>query len=307
MPKTIAKTELIGLLREAGEVFKLCSRKTKILSTLSWNPEVAQEFFRKGESSLPQVNYAIDNASLTEVHRSLKNLAPKLKGEHPVHKWLARMQESFALGIRLLQEVETDVFYEISTQIYGNSQSRLFNSPSTNLNVARAISSRMSVCNLNDIQESVTLKSAVEFADDLQKRLSERQPILPVRIEFTDQIVAKVIAGMNRVRIRKDTRFSELELRALWNHEIESHCLTAHNGASQEYCDFLSAGGPRSTMTQEGLAVFYEVYGHTMSQRRFLTLCDRLEAVHKVESGADFLELYRWYKERSDNPTEAFY
>ena len=128
-----------------------------------------------------------------------------------------------------------------------------------------------------------------------------------MRTEVTDQIVAKVVAGMNRVRIRKDARFSGLELDALWNHEIESHSLTAHNGAQHPQCDFLVAGGPRSTMTQEGLAVFYEVYGHTMSQRRFLSLCNRIEAVNLVENGADFIELYRWNKARGDTGFDAFY
>ena len=88
---------------------------------------------------------------------------------------------------------------------------------------------------------------------------------------------------------------------------MESHCLTAHNGNLQKYCDFLSAGGPRTTMTQEGLAVFYEVYAHTMSQLRFLSLCHRVEAISLAESGASFLEVYRWYKDRTENPLDAFF
>jgi len=60
-------------------------------------------------------------------------------------------------------------------------------------------------------------------------------------------------------------------------------------------------------LTQEGLAVFYEVYGHTISQRRFVSLCNRVEAVKLVESGADFIQLYRWFQERSNGSVEAFY
>jgi uncharacterized protein (TIGR02421 family) len=112
---------------------------------------------------------------------------------------------------------------------------------------------------------------------------------------------------MSRVRVRSDGRFSELELGALWNHEVESHCLTAQNGGRQTNCPFLSSGGPRTTMTQEGIAVFHEMFGHTMSQSRFLTLCDRIEAVHMVEQGADFMELYRWFGSRCDSELEAFY
>jgi len=305
--KTTSKAQLISVLKEAGEVFKFCSKRTKILAALGWKPEVVDSFFKKKESQVPKVEYAIDRKSMHDCLEALRKLAPKLVGEHPVLEWLRRTQESFLCGSLLLLETEKDTFYEVSSQLYGNSQSKLFNGKRTNLELAQAISSRMSVCALNDIGESLVEKSAVEFAESLEKRLAARRPVMPVRVELTDQIVAKIIAGASRVRIRRDARFSELELAALWNHEIESHCLTAQNGSQQEICDFLGGGGPRTTMTQEGLAVFYEVYGHTMSQRRFVALCNRIEAVNLVENGADFVELYRWYRERSESPTEAFY
>lgn len=305
--RIVSKTDLISRLKEAGDVFKICAKKTKILSSLTWKTEVADEFFQKKEGQLPKPVYEIDRKTCQEVLDSLIRLKPRIEGEHPVLQWLERTRESFMHGIRLLLEIEKDSFFEVSSLLYGNSGTKVFRSTLTNLELSRALSGRMAVCNLNDVGESNREKGAEEFALCLEEKVQGRHPMIPVKVEITDEIVAKVVAGMNRVRIRKDARFSELELQALWNHEIESHCLTAHNGNHQEVCDFLSAGGPRTTMTQEGLAVFYEVYGHTMSQRRFLSLCDRVEAVKKVEDGADFLELYRWYKGRMEEPREAFY
>ena len=307
MKKTVSKAALVGTIQEASEVFKLCTRKTKILASLAWKPEVASEFFQKKASTLPKPTYSIDRKMYLEVLEALKTLSAKLKGEHPVLQWLSRTEQSFSNGVRLLLEIEKDSFFEVSTELYGNATSRLFNGSTSNLELSDAIGGRMSVCSLNDIAESVVLKSSDEFASALEAKLRSRQPEIPVKAEVTDQIVAKVAAGMNRVRIRKDARFADIELASLWNHEIESHCLTAHNGARQEVADFLTAGGPRTTMTQEGLAVFYEIYGHTMSQGRFLTLCDRIQAVHLVTEGADFIELYRWYRDRCDNDLEAFY
>jgi uncharacterized protein (TIGR02421 family) len=165
----------------------------------------------------------------------------------------------------------------------------------------------MAVCSLNDIEESRVMMSAEDLAASLEKRLRKRVPVLPVKVELTKDIVSKVVAGMSRVRIRADGRFSEMELGALWNHEVESHCLTAQNGSLQPHCSFLSAGGPRTTLTQEGIAVFHEIYSHTMSQSRFLTICDRVEAIHMVEQGADFMELYRWFQARCESDLEAFY
>ena len=303
----IAKKELTALLKEAGDVFKFTARRTKILATLAWGPEVAAEFFRKKESVLPVPTYAVDRKGLSDGMEALQRLRPKLLGEHPVLQWLSRMADSFANGILLLLELEKPAFYEISTQLYGNPGSRLFNLSNTNLELARAISLRVAAPGVNDIGESVIGTSAEDFAALLEKRLAARDPILPVKVELTDQIVAKVVAGMNRVRIRRDARFSTLELDSLWNHEIESHCLTAQNGSLHGTCDFLVAGGPRVTMTQEGLAVFYEVYGHTMSQMRFITLCNRIEAVHLAAEGASFIDLYRWFKDHAETSQEAFY
>jgi uncharacterized protein (TIGR02421 family) len=305
--KTVLKSELVATLKAASDVFKVCSRKTKILAALAWKPEVATEFFQKKETLPPVPTYSIDKKTYQDLLQMLKDFEPKLVGDHPILAWLRKTHESFTLGIRLLLELESKVFFEISTQLYGNAHTAPFKTQTTNYEMAQAISSRMSVCNLNDIGESLVYEDAQQFSASLEKKLAGRIPVIPVRVDITDAITAKVVAGMNRVRVRKDARFAELELSALWNHEIESHCLTAHNGARQGNCDFLSAGGPRTTMTQEGLAVFYEVYGHTMSQHRFLALCHRVEAISLVQKGADFMQIYRWYKERSDNAMEAFY
>jgi uncharacterized protein (TIGR02421 family) len=307
MAKSHNKAQLVALIREANDAFRHCSRRLKILSAISWNAKVAHEFFRKKEGSLPNPTYHIDRTTVASMIDLLEGLTPKLKAEHPVYQWLYRTQQSYILAGKLLLAVETDQFSEISTELYGNSESRLFKGNISNIDLANSISARMSVCALNDIAESIVLKSADQFSGDLEKKLKARIPILPVRVEITDEIAAKAVAGMNRIRVRRDARFSELEVTALWHHEIESHCLTANNGILQENCDFLCAGGPRTTMTQEGLAVFFEMYGHSMSQRRFLALCERVQATQLAEKGADFMEVFRWYKERADNETEAFF
>ncbi len=306
-PKTLSREKLIALLKESSLVFKYCSRKAKILPALAWEPQVMADFFKKKESALPVPKYGVDKAAMLEILEKLDALKPKLKGDHPILQWLMRSQESYSDAIRLLLEIEKPAFYEISTRLYGNSSSKLFAGQTTNLELADSIANRISLCVSNDIEESEQGNSAEDFAVSLEERRKRWEPTIPVKIEITDAIAAKVVAGMNRVRIRKDARFSNLDLEALWKHEIESHCLTAHNGARQENCDFLFSGGPRTTLTQEGLAVFYEVYGHTMSQKRFLTLCDRIHALKMTEDGADFMQIYKWYKERSENQTEAFY
>jgi uncharacterized protein (TIGR02421 family) len=301
------KEQMTDLLEEASRVFAFSSKRAKILPTLGWGPSVAAEFFKGKANSLPKPTYVLDRKALTEALEALGALHDKLLGEHPVLQWLMKTKESYSAGIRLMLAIESDSFYEISSQLYGNSKTGLARGQTTYLDLARSISGRVSVCSLNDIGESNVSLSSTELAEGLEKRLKKRTPPLNVRVEVTDEITAKVVAGMSRVRVRQDGRFSEIELGALWNHEVESHCLTAQNGALQKHASFLSAGGPRTTLTQEGIAVFHEIYSHTMSQSRLIALCDRVEAIHMVEEGADFMELYRWFEARSGTPVEAFY
>ncbi len=301
------REKIHAALKESGAIFRLCSRKAKLLSTLAWDRAIAEEFFQKKEQVLPTPQYNVDRQALEECKGALDNLERKLTGDHRFYHWLRRLTQSYRSGCNLLLNLESEHYFKICSELYGNSQMKFFNGQSTNLELARAISSRISVYTLNDIQESYVKQDAEQFAQSLEIKLKERLPTLPVKIEVSDAIVAKVVAGMNRVRIRKNARFSTLELEALFKHEIESHCVTAQNGALQPYCDFLAAGGPRSTMTQEGLAVFFEVYGHTMSQQRLVAITDRVEATYQAEQGADFIQVYRWFKERSESPLEAFY
>lgn len=294
-------------MKEASDVFRLCAKRIKVLSVISWGAKVADEFFAKKEGVVPKPVYKMNREELLDTIKLLNDLAPKLKGEHPVLAWLSKTRESYVLACQLLLETGTKNFYEISTKMYGNSKSRPFKGGVSNLELANSISQRMAVSNLNDLGENVVLIDAGAFGSRIDHRIRDRSPGLPVKVDISDEISAKVVAGMNRVRIRKNARFGKLEVAALWNHELETHSLTANNGLLQENADFLSSGGPRTTMTQEGLAVFFEMYGHSMSQRRFLALCDRVHAVHKAENGADFMEVYRWYKDRSESDLEAFY
>ena len=116
---------------------------------------------------------------------------------------------------------------------------------------------------------------------------------------------AKVICGMTRLRVREGATFTAAEADSLFFHEIETHALTAQNGAAQKRLAFLRGGGPRTTRTQEGLAVFAELYGHALSTGRLLRLVDRVRLVDMAEQGASFVDLYRHLVARGAGPHDA--
>lgn len=306
---TLDTDRITKTIRAANEVFLIASKKTKILFALSWEKNVAEDFFKSQESKLPEPVYRVNRDELNGVLVMLESVKPKLIGQHPVFQWLMKTHESMVNGTKLLLNIGKRGFYDLSSELYGNSNSCFFDGLTSSSQLADSLSKRLSSDPLarKDNGASLSSLNADEFSVLLKAKLKNRNPYLPVKVELTDGIVSKVAAGMNRVRIRKDARFSPFDVLSLWNHEIESHCLTAHNGNLQDGCHFLFSGGPRTTLTQEGLAVFFEMYGHSMTQERLLNLCDRVLAIKKVEEGANFMEVYRWYKDRSEVPMDAFY
>jgi uncharacterized protein (TIGR02421 family) len=120
------------------------------------------------------------------------------------------------------------------------------------------------------------------------------------------EATAKVVAGATRVRVRADATFTPWEADALWHHEVETHALTGQNGAAQPEVGFLRVGGPRSTRTQEGLAVFTELHHHCASIERLQRLANRVLLVDMAEQGASFVDLYRHLVERGATAREAY-
>ena len=68
----------------------------------------------------------------------------------------------------------------------------------------------------------------------------------------------------------------------------------------------MRAGGPRTTPTQEGLAVFSELYNRALAAPRLERLALRVKMVEMAEGGASFLDLYRALVERGSAPRDAY-
>jgi len=149
--------------------------------------------------------------------------------------------------------------------------------------------------------------SAKELQERLSTRIAERTPYMNVDVVLDDGITAKVVAGMSRVRIRPDATFALWEAEGLYHHEVETHALTAHNGAKQKNATFLRSGGPRATRTQEGLAMFAELYNRALSIDRIERLALRVKLVDMAEQGASFLDLYRYLLKRGASKRDAYF
>jgi hypothetical protein len=114
-------------------------------------------------------------------------------------------------------------------------------------------------------------------------------------VTLVDTLSANALATADRIRIRRDARFTDRDAAQLLNHEAYIHVATSLNGRIQTDLPILGAGHPRTTRTQEGLAVFAEIISGTIELDRLRRLADRVFAIQMAIESADFLQVYHYF------------
>jgi uncharacterized protein (TIGR02421 family) len=75
----------------------------------------------------------------------------------------------------------------------------------------------------------------------------------------------------------------------------------------QPVCTFLSKGPPSSTVTQEGLAILMEIMAFASHPSRVRRVTNRIRAVGLAESGANFLEVFRFFRDHGYSEVDCFW
>ena len=125
-------------------------------------------------------------------------------------------------------------------------------------------------------------------------------------VKLSDNIIADAAAGAECIKIRRDAMFSQRDIRVFEVHEGWVHLATTINGMAQPVCTFLSKGPPSSTVTQEGLAIIMEIFTFSSHPARILTLTDRITAVYMAEQGANFLEVFNFFRESGVSDIDSY-
>jgi hypothetical protein len=107
-----------------------------------------------------------------------------------------------------------------------------------------------------------------------------------VRVVLDPDLASKAIAGATRIRLRASARFSELDKAQLLQHEAFVHVGTALNGRAQPRLTSLSLGAPRTTQTQEGIAMLAELLTGSIDIQRLRLIALRVVAVQQALDGA---------------------
>ncbi len=282
--------------------------RVKVLEAVAWPRRVEERFFAHGAGSLPEVAYDVDRDHLEERIRDCTREERALDGDDVVSAWLRATVRSLRDACRLVLAVGTADFHRISKELYGGPRSRFHGGTTRTLDLAQHVLDRLRPHGRDEAADDPDESplDAHALAEMLRSRVAREYPGMDVTVVVDADATAKVVAGVNRVRVRADATFGHHEAEGLWHHEIGTHALTGQNGAVQEGAGLLRGGGPRSTRTQEGLAVFAELHHHCATSERMQRLARRVVLCDMAEQGASFLDLYRHLVDRGTAPRDAW-
>jgi uncharacterized protein (TIGR02421 family) len=291
---------------EVAALIRAAEKPIRILRSLSWAPEVGQAFVESGGTRLPEVEYPKFDGTVTR--ENLKKARGLGQGDHPVFEWLMRVADKLELAAAMLENTGTPEFYTYSKQIYSTPDALMLDNKTKTINLARHMDATLADLDFNKlvlggVEEQL---SAREFGDMLGAKLEKYFDGNAPRIELTDNLSAKVLAGSKRIRVRKDAIFAPMDVYQLLQHEALVHAATALNGKTQTDFEILGAPHAGTTEIQEGLAVFAEFIGGAMDPVRFRRLVDRVIAIQMSVEGADFIEVYQYFVGQNEEPYQAF-
>ena len=298
----LSQKDKLRLTKLANILYK-ASRKVRILSHLHWPVSVRYNFFRSGSDKLPRVTYPPFDAKPVR-HRL--STAMKLMGDTPYDEWFKTKLQDLEAGINLISQCGKTEFFTISSKIYGLPKGKLRDGKTTPLDLAISFSSIMENYKNSPRTRNNEILSADELSKIMKKKVRSIFGDESPEVLVVDNISAKATASSKRIKLRKGVNFTHKDLDQLFNHEALVHVATSLNGKAQEKIKLLGANYGSITKTQEGLAVFSEFITGCIDIERMNRISDRVTAIQMAIDGASFVDVFRYFRNRTRLKTDAF-
>ncbi len=291
---------------QISDQLKEISSEIRILRNIAWPQSTKDEFFRYDAKRIPVVEYAGFNPEL--VIARLKNVRQQLVDHNdPIESWLHRIADKLEHSALLLATRGTKDFLLHSQFLYGKPNDSLNTSNGSSLDLAKRFNNMFHSLKDSDLgapPEACIL--AKSLADEMRAVVKTNFEEYAPEIILDSNLASNALAGRRRVSIRPSACFSDKDVNQLIHHELFVHVATSINGYLQKELRILGEAHAGTTKTQEGLAVFAEFITGTVDLDRVRRLSDRVIAIQMAIDGADFLDVYAYYLEISDNPDQSF-
>ncbi len=310
-----ASTYLIEVKALSDRIVK-AQQPIRILDAIKWDDNIKQEFFKYKCRKLPAVTIEYyRNRPLgfevaekkQEFHQIERDLVRKLGQLNPLSVIMRRICREYQDVVYMLEARGTSDFSSISQELYGSSQDVFHVGDPTIAKLGSMMESTLSqLLQLDYLFEEPKTISAKDAVVILNEKIESVFPGEGLRAMLSDGIVADAAAGTDYIKLRADALFNMRDLRVLEVHEIWVHLGTTLNGLAQPYCTFLGKGPPSATVTQEGLAVLMEIVTFSSSPERLMRLINRVRAITLVEEGADFMDVFTFFKDKGLDDEESY-
>lgn len=313
-------TDYQAVIHELSERIVRAQKPIRVLDAIKWNSEIQAHFFKHKFKKLPHVTtgYYLESNPLQfdplkkieEFHEIERSIRRKLGQYSGVGSIMQRMCREYTRVVEMLLVRGTPKFTEISQELYGSSEDAFHIGAPTLKDLATLVTNTLA--NIKDqvvTEADIEKYSSEEAVTILSKRLATyfTDKNRAVRVEISDGILADASAGAEKIKIHKGLTFSEREIRTFEVHEGWVHLGTTLNGLAQPVCTFLSKGPPSSTITQEGLAIITEIFTFTSYPGRLKRLTNRITAVNMAEDGANFLDVFNFYRSQGLEPLDSYH
>ena len=277
----------------------------RILRSLGWPLSVREGFFARNAEVLPEVEYAPFDPDPTL--RAVDRAREGIRDSGAVDAMLNRHAAMIENSARMLAAIATPEFTVYSRNLYGGPRDPLLDAGTTSFELAVQLDEAIAALGSIDLgAPREPNRDAPFLARSIRKAVKGAFGDLAPKVQMVKDLSANAVAGPRRIRIRRDARFSDLDITQLINHEAYVHAGTALNGREQEGLPMLGKSHAGTTRTQEGLAVFAELISGSIDVDRMSRLAARVRGIDMAASGADFLEVYRAFLERGAAPMRAF-
>ena len=293
--------EYKSAVKELSDRIVSAQRPIKVLGAINWDEQVKSDFFAAGFKEQPKVDrdyYLRREIRLDpdETRRELiqieADVASRL-GLSPAGTLMRFMCEQFRLTVDMIERRGTPGFSEISRLLYGTPGDQFHaGSPTVaDLGVTMRKSLEANAVGIASMGDERTIPGT-EAVLTLRRQLDASVGAGKVEVKTDDRIASDAAAGSDYIKMREDRYFSKRDIDLLEAHEGWVHVSTTMNGLAQPVCSFLGKAAPRTTVTQEGLAVLTEMLNLRSHPMRLAKLMRRIEAIALATEGATFREVF---------------
>jgi len=213
---------------------------------------------------------------LPDMQEATEKLRVPIEDSSPLGLLLEKKRQELLLRAELLQaRGDAARFTRASAALFGKPTSSL-------VRAAEAMLHNRTACELPGRAEDVL---TAEQAKELFESALFRYGLHDWEVSVRSHLVSDCTVGGKHVYIRSGAQFSPVHVQALIKHEVETHILTAENGAHQPYA-LLRRGCAGYLDTQEGLAIYNQnrVYGEG-SEKRYNPPRNLLGVAEALEHG----------------------